>query len=236
LERRQKTLPSDRNLREGLGRADLRFLAICLAILALTAWFSVSYFYRAFPEASIDFRVNREQSQDLGRRFLESRGFIVESYQHASRFEYDNEAKTFLEREVGLENANQLMGSKITVWHWSNRWFRPLQKEEFTVDITPAGQLASFSHLVPEDAPMTSVTQQQARELAEQFLRDTLHADLGSLEFVEASSIARKARTDHSFTWQERDFAVHEARYRLEVIVIGSDIGGFREYLKVPET
>ena len=90
--------------------------------------------------------------------------------------------------------------------------------------------------LVPEADPKTSATQQQARELAEQFLRDNLHADLGSLEFVEASSIARKARTDHSFTWQERDFAVHDARYRLEVMVLGSDIGGFREYLKVPET
>ena len=131
-------MPSDHNLRERLGRADLRFLAICLAVLALTAWFSVRYFYRAFPEASIDFRVNREQSQELARRFLESRAFIVDSYQHASRFQYDDEAKTFLEREVGLEKANQLMGSKIRLWRWSNRWFRPLQKEEFTVDITPA--------------------------------------------------------------------------------------------------
>ncbi len=229
-------MQSDSNLRERLGSADVRFLAICLAVFALTAWFSVRYFYRAFPQASIDFRVNREQSQDLARRFLESRGFVVSSYQQASRFQYDDEAKTFLEREVGLEKANQLMSSKIRLWRWSNRWFRPLQAEEFTVDITPQGQLAGFAHLIPEAAPRTSVTQQQARELAEQFLRDTVGADLGSLEFVEASSTVRQARTDHSFTWQERDFAVHDARYRLGVTVLGNEIGGFREYLKVPET
>ncbi len=222
--------------RSRLERADWLFLAICLAVFALTVWFSVRYFYRAFPQASIDFRVNREQSQDFARRFLDSRGFAVSSYQHASRFQYDDEAKIFLEREIGLEKANQLMGSKIRLWRWSNRWFRPLQKEEFTVDITPQGQLAGFAHLIPEADPKTSITQQQARELAEQFLRDTIGVDLGTLEFVEASSTVRQARTDHSFTWQERDFAVHEARYRLQVAVLGNEIGGFHEYLKVPET
>lgn len=222
--------------RTRLERADFLFLAICLAVFALTALFSVKYFYRAFPQASIDFRVNREQSQDLARRFLDSRGFVVSSYQHASRFQYDDEAKVFLEREVGLEKANRLMGSQIRLWRWSNRWFRPLQKEEFAVDITPQGQVAGFTHLIPEADPRTSITQQQARELAERFLRDTAGVDLGALEFVEASSTVRQARTDHSFIWQERDFAVHDARYRLEVTVLGSEIGGFHEYLKVPET
>ena len=46
---------------ERLRRADLRFLAICFLLLTATVWFSARYFYRAFPEASIDFRVTREQ-------------------------------------------------------------------------------------------------------------------------------------------------------------------------------
>jgi membrane protease YdiL (CAAX protease family) len=226
----------DANPRERLQRADLRFLAICLAVFALTTWFSVRYFYRAFPEASIDFRVNREQSLDLARRFLESRGFVATSYRHASRFQFDNEAKTFLERELGLEKANQLMGSEVKLWRWSHRWFRPLQKEEFTVDITPRGEVAGFAHLIAEADSRPSVTQAQGRGLAEQFLRDAMNRDLGGLEFVEGSSTVRQARTDHVFTWQERDFNVHDSRYRFEVTVLGSEIGGFREYLKVPET
>jgi hypothetical protein len=48
---------------ERLRRADFRFLAVCLLLLAATVWFSARYFYRAFPEASIDFRVTREQAR-----------------------------------------------------------------------------------------------------------------------------------------------------------------------------
>ena len=39
-------------MRERLRARDYRFIAVCLALLAGTTWFSVKNFYRAFPEAS----------------------------------------------------------------------------------------------------------------------------------------------------------------------------------------
>jgi hypothetical protein len=49
-------------MRERLNAADYRFIAICAALLGATVWFSAGNFYRAFPEASIDFKVNRDQA------------------------------------------------------------------------------------------------------------------------------------------------------------------------------
>ena len=57
-------------MRDRLQARDYRFIAICLALLAATTWFSVRNFYRAFPEASIDFRVNRGQAESLALQFL----------------------------------------------------------------------------------------------------------------------------------------------------------------------
>src|SRR5262245_61694769 len=115
--------------RERLELSDYRFLAICLALLAVTAWFSVNNFHRAFPEASIDFRVNREGAREIAARFLSERGYRIAEYRQAARFSFDETAKTFLEREAGLEQANRMMGSRVRLWRWSNRWFRPQQKE-----------------------------------------------------------------------------------------------------------
>ena len=221
---------------ERLRRADFRFLAICVALLAATVWFSARYFYRAFPEASIDFRVTREQARAQGESFLAAQGLRVNGYRQASRFSYDDTAKTFLERELGLDRANRLMGSRVRLWRWSWRWFRPLQKEEFRVDVTPAGELAGFQHEIPEAAARPSLPAGEARAVAERFLRDTLHRDPAGLEFVEGSSVTRPARIDHTFTWKQRDFDIHDATYRLEVTVLGGEVGAYREYLKVPET
>jgi len=214
---------------------DFRFLAICCVLLAATVWFSARYFHRAFPEASIDFRVTREQARILAESFLTAQGLQVNGYRQASRFSYDDQAKTFLERELGLDRANRLMGRRVRLWRWSWRWFRPLQKEEFRVDVTPTGEPAGFLHEIPETTPGPALPADQARAVAERFLRDTMHRDPAGLDFVEGSSLTRPARTDHTFTWKERDFDIHDATYRLEVTIQGGSVGGYREYLKVPE-
>jgi len=113
---------------ERLRRADFRFLAICLLLLAATVWFSARYFYRAFPEASIDFRVTREQARAQAERFLAGQGLPVNGYRQASRFSYDDTAKTFLERELGLDRANRIMRGRVRLWRWSWRWFRPYKR------------------------------------------------------------------------------------------------------------
>ena len=51
-----------------------RFVPICVLICAISLWIGTSYFYRAFPEASIDFRVDRYSSEPIAEKFLASQG------------------------------------------------------------------------------------------------------------------------------------------------------------------
>ncbi len=220
---------------EKLRASDYRFIAICGVLLGATVWFSVGNFYRAFPEASIDFRVNRDEGETLGSRFLGAQGYRLQDYREASSFTYDDDAKTFLEREAGLEQANRIMGSRVHLWRWSCRWFRPLQKEEFRAEITPGGALAAFRHDIAEDAARPAVTSDQARALAEDFLRNRVHRDPAALDFVEVSEVARPHRVDRAFSWKERDFNLHDATNRVEVTMLGNEVAGYSEYLKVPD-
>lgn len=215
--------------------SDYRFIAVCLALLAVSTWFSVRYFYLAFPEASIDFRVGRAEAQTLAETFLSGHRYEVAGYRSAASFAFDDDAKTFLEREAGLQRANQIMGSQVRLWRWSYRWFRPLQKEEYRVDITPTGDMVGFAHEIPEDAARASLSDDQARAAAEQFLRDGLHRDPATLDFVEVSSVTRPKRADRTFTWKQHDFDLNGSSIRLEVTLLGDEVGAYREYLKVPE-
>ena len=215
--------------------SDYRFIGICLALLAASTWFSVRYFYLAFPEASIDFRVGRGDGQKIAEQFLAGRGYSLAGYRDAASFTFDDDAKTFLEREAGLEQASRIMGSRVRLWRWSYRWFRPLQKEEYRADITPRGELAGFTHQIRENAPRPALSGDEARAAAERFLRDTLHRDPATLDFEEVSTVDRPARVDRVFTWKEHDFNLHEATNRVEVTLLGNEIGGYREYLKIPE-
>ncbi|MBS1859025.1 MAG: CPBP family intramembrane metalloprotease [Acidobacteria bacterium] len=218
-----------------LNGADYRFIAICLTLLGATVWYSAGNFHRAFPEASIEFRVNREQALVLAEGFLASQKYPVAGYREAAQFDYDDDAKTFLEREAGLEEANRIMGSRVRLWRWSYRWFRPLAKEEYTVSFTPRGELVGFAHVLPDDAARPETGADRARAIAEDFLRTRIGRDASTMDFVEAGEVVRPHRTDRTFTWKERDFNLRDATYRAEVTVLGDEAGGYREYLKVPE-
>src|ERR1019366_3996766 len=137
-------------------------------------------------------------------------------------FPFDEEAKTFLEREVGLERANRIMGTRVRLWRWGYRWFRPLQKEEYNVEITPLGQLAGFEHELPEDAARPAASKGEARALAADFLRARLGRDPGALDFVEATDAARPHRIDRPFTWKVRGFQLADAVNLLEITVFGN--------------
>ena len=200
----------------------------CLAI-------SLKYFSRAFPEATIQFRVNAQESGGIANRFLAARGWNLPGYRHAAIFDYDDDAKLYLERTQGLKQMNRLTSGPIHLWRWRHRWFRPLQKEEFRVDVTPAGQVVGFEHEITETAPGANLSEDQARSIAEGFLQNVMQRSLSNLSFVEASSDKRPHRTDHTFTWKEKDVDLGQGSLRVEVDVAGDQVNGYGEYVKIPE-
>ncbi len=222
-------------MKEKLHASDYRFILTCLVLFGAATWYSTQNFYRAFPEASIDFRVDRDSGLSLAERFLAGENYSLAGYRQASRFDFDDSAKTFIEREAGLEQANRLMGSRLHMWRWDYRWFQPQRKEEYRVAVTVTGEIAGFAHELPEDAARADVTTAEARTLAESFLRTRMHRDPAGLEFIEVSETARPHRTDRTFIWKENDFNLHDATYRVAVTTLGNEVGGFHQYLKVPE-
>lgn len=218
-----------------LERSHFRTLALALAVSALSFAIGFKYFSKAFPEASIQFRVNRSDSQPLAAAFLAARGISAQGYQHAVIFDYDDTAKLYLERTQGLERMNRLTRGPVHIWRWDHRWFRPQHKEEFRVDISPAGQVVGFEHDIPDTRPGANLGQAEARTLAENFLQTVMRQDLANLEFLEGSTTKRRARTDHTFTWKVKSVNLGAGSLRLSVEVAGDQIMGYHEFVKIPE-
>jgi membrane protease YdiL (CAAX protease family) len=229
---REACLPLER-----LDRNDARVLLIWILAGILGAGVAYTYFFRAFPEASVEFKVPRADALALAKQFAAAQGAQLGGYDSSIVFDLDDTAKTYLEREVGLQQANQMMASEVHVWYWQTRFFRPLQKEEFDVRVDPAGGIVGYNHELEEAAPGARLERAAAQATAESFLRDTLHADLSLYDFreEEANPTERPARRDWSFSWERRGFRAKDAPYRLTVTLAGDRVSGYNEFLKVPE-
>ncbi len=218
-----------------LTSADRRVIAIAALVAGISLAIGLKYFSHAFPEAAIEFRVNRDDSAPLALKFLADRGWSVQDYRHATVFDFDDDSKVYLERTQGLARMDTLTHGPVHLWRWSHRWFKPQQKEEFRVDVSPAGEVVGFDHELLESAPGANLDPAAARALAERFLVGVMRRDLGDLEFVDTLTEKRPARTDHSFTWKQKNVDLGEGSLRLEVEVDGDQVAGYREFVKIPE-
>jgi membrane protease YdiL (CAAX protease family) len=221
-----------------LNRKDNLFIVICLLALAAGLVISLKYFQKAFPEASINFRYNRAQTEDIARAFLQDgMGLKPPSdYRHAGQFGYDGAAKIYLEKELGVEGARKYLGHPVRLWRWAHRWFKPSTKEEFTVFVTPEGEISRVDHQVDEEAAGSDLPEDSARMLAEHFLFGTMKMDSAQLTFLESQRTGRPHRADWTFTWRAKDIEpVKDSQYRYSVGLIGDQVGSYREFLHVPE-
>ncbi len=226
-----------------LTAAHYKIIALAVVVAVVSLAVSLKYFRRSFPEASLSLRVDRAQSEAIALKFLadtqpglrSSGGSPLRDYRHTGIFTYDDGGKLYLERTLGLESMNRLTEGPIHLWRWSHRWFRPQQELEYDVDVTPAGQVVGFRRTVPENEAGQNLDRTRARAIAEDFLQTTLGRDLAELEFLEAEDSTRPARTDHSFTWKQKNVALGEGSYRISVAISGDTVTSYAEYVQVPE-
>src|SRR5437763_10120366 len=161
--------------REQLTRADWLLIAACLAVAAISIFVVINWFGAAFPEASIEFRYDRASSLPLAERVLAAQHVDVRGMKHSATFDSDEETRIFLERSLGLKKTNEILKRDVRLWAWSHRWFRPLQEEEFNIDVAPTGEVIGFSDRIPEDRAINSPDVNAARAIAERFLGN-IHA------------------------------------------------------------
>jgi len=217
--------------------SEKRALVLWILFGALGLVFAQRYFFRAFPEASIDFKVPQKEAVTRAKKFLGDLGENVDDYKSSVVFEVDDNAKTYLERELSLQQANRVMSNEVDVWYWNVRFFRPHQIEEYAVRINPAGKVVAYQHTIEETRGAKSLSRAEALASAEQFLRVNEGLDLDQWNFLpeEAGSEVKPNRIDWSLTWEKKGFKAKDAPYRLEVGLEGDRIGDAQASLKVPE-
>jgi membrane protease YdiL (CAAX protease family) len=219
--------------REQLTRRDWLLIAACAAVAAVSIFVVVNWFGAAFPEASIEFRYDRGSSEKLADGVIAEQLIDTRGMKHSATFESDDESRIFLERSLGLKKTNEILKHDVRVWAWSHRWFRPLQEEEFRVDIAPTGEVIGFSDHIPEDRAIASPDVNVARDIAERFLGN-VHA-FNDLKLVAQSERRLPKRMQRIFTWDSQSVHPAGAPYRTIVTIDGDRVSSFSRRIKVPE-
>ncbi|MFH1093416.1 MAG: type II CAAX endopeptidase family protein [Candidatus Omnitrophota bacterium] len=206
---------------------------VCIGFIGLIAF--VFLFNHAFPIASIDIRLNRQEVLDIATAFVKGQGYELQGFERTILFDSDYPASVYLQKTQGIKKSNDLIRSGIPIWFWSVRWYKELDKEGFYCDVDPSsGRIINFHHSLLDDAPGAKLDFKQAKSLAEKKLQEQ-GVNLSGYELKENNTKEQKNRTDYYFVWEKKDYAIDKAHLRLSVSIYGDKLGYLTGYLDIPE-
>jgi membrane protease YdiL (CAAX protease family)/GNAT superfamily N-acetyltransferase len=210
-------------------------LLTLLGLLGIVLFLTL--YNEAFPDATIELTLSRDQIAQRANDYLKSQGYDVDGYEMAVDFNQSWWASVYLQRTLGVAETNRLVkAERLPIWTWNARWFKPQQQEEFSLELMPDGEVIGFSHTIAETAPGTALDQAAARAIAEQYLTADRQLNLNDLEETSASSQAQPGgRIDHRFEWKRGDLAIGDGDLRRAISVQGDRVGSYGYWLRVPE-
>ena len=208
---------------------------IVLFILAvLGCYIFLKLYDTAFPLVTINFKVNRETAQKIAVQYLEKLGYSTTGYESTVIFSMYGSTKEFLEKELPQKEANQLMGKIIPVWYWKVRFFKYREKKEYTVFVEPTGKIIYFERVISDDEPDGTLSMNDGETKARFFLmKQGVNTD--KLEIVDRIGKPLKNRTDRTFTFQDKEINIKEARLYYKVHFQGEKPGYYATYLHIPQ-
>ena len=197
----------------------------------------LALYNEAFPDATIELTLSRDQIAQRANDYLKSQGYDVGDYESVVDFDQNWWSSVYLQRTLGVAETNRLVkAERLPIWTWNARWFRPQQQEEFSLELMPDGEVIGFSHTISETAPGAALDQDAARAVAEKYLTADRQLNLSDLEETSASAQEQPGgRIDHRFEWKRRDFAAGEGDLRRALSVQGDKVGSYAYWLRVPE-
>ena len=196
------------------------------------------YFGEAFPLITLDLQMDRATALQRAKELAGRYEWGPEEYEQAASFGSSSQVQNYIELEGGgKETFARVMASDLySAYTWRVRHFREKETTESLIRFTPAGELWGFRERLPEDQPGATLSDQEARSLAETRLKAILGIELEPYALVEhAQEVQPGGRTDHRLVYEHRRQDIGEARYRLRLTVSGDRFTEIERFVKVPE-
>jgi phosphoserine phosphatase RsbU/P len=213
-------------MRTGSG---IKHIFLSLILVAAGILIYLYMIERVSPRASVVLQVPRSEIVQKARDALTQAEFEIQHLNAEAIFEFNFASLIYLQDSLSLKEVNRLVRSGKKPIHWWVVYFydrslpRWVGSEEYEVYLDTMGRLLGFRRTIQPDAYGTSLIEEDAIDLAVQYLVER-GVRMDDYFLKQASSIRHVHRTDWDFQWQRHD-GVYGIEENLLVTVQGEEIG-----------
>lgn len=188
-----------------------------------------------FPSASIQFDKTKDQILALAKNWKNELKIPGDFNIESNTFEVDSSAETFLDYELGTQEANRVMKEEAPVFYWVSRLARPFNQETAQFYIAPTGKLIGFNFDITKDRKYDNISHDEAKSKAIDFICRQYKWSPSELTLKDDSTTTKPNRIDHSFTFEYGRYDWHGAKLRADMQFSGNQPSYLNLYVHRPE-
>lgn len=209
-------------------------ILISISLVSISSVFS--FYKKFFHPASFSLEINPQEAIEIASKFLEEEGYELKGYKKIVNFYEWREISFFLQRIKKLEKAKEIFGDKFPVWYWSVRFFKPGEEEEFRVSInSESGEVTFFSHHIPQDKKIESISGDEAKMMAFDYLKK-MGIDISKFPNIDYWSQSQPYRLDQYFTLTSIPLDLRGAKLGFCLGIFGNKVGTYYATVSIPES
>ena len=197
-----------------------------------------------FEHYGSEFQVGKAQAKKASVQTLKERypGVSLDKWEVMTTVSTPlNQNDRFVWQEGGPKVYRQLFGNYLGPPLWYTRFAQfsgevEERAEEYRVAVNGAGEIWSLEHKLPEAAPGDSLSENDAKMLADSAVRAKWDLNPRELKMIEISPKERPNRHDWSFTYADTAFyPLSQGEARAVVSIAGSEVVDAYRMVHVPQ-
>lgn len=212
-----------------------------LGILGLVAWLCTT----RFDHDGITITLNRSEAVTHANTFLEQKNTVLTApwqtfplmFTHYSLIAMQH---MFIWKKGKKDLYHSLLGTYLEPAHWTIRYARfdtdSIQRAEEYKVMLYNHALYRYHHQLPESNPGASLTQQEARVIAHQAVRDQFNLDPTQLTEIAATQGQLPHRVNWLFIFADtNNYPLEIGQARISILISGDEVIDAARAIHVPE-
>lgn len=210
-----------------------RYVVGALALAITLILFGVPTVYVTVPS-----KPDPRERELLARRFLESRGFDLTGFDGRQLIIEHQNPTLYLQNVLGRQAlADRMAKDPLPLFYWQIHLYKPGEIRQHWVRISLDGRIGAFTTKLGEEESGGRPTIERDRALTSRLLEQSVGSfSPGVFKEVETLISVLPKRTDHRFVFARDIDGPAGAQERISVSVQGGRLGGYRNWIKVPES
>lgn len=198
----------------------------------------LNYQPKVDPLSKVVISIGRKEAVTKSEVYLLSQGFDLSelaSLHRAVRFLPSQVQQRAYQMLDFSEQDIQFLEGQSPAYYWSVSWFNDNGQQIYNVVVGPDGEPFGFDYYIPEDVPGDSLTQEQAKQIMDEFLLTKMRIDLDNYELLEISSDRQRSRMDYFLNYYSKYDFPGEIQLRLRTAIRGSRVAHVTTFFHLPE-